>query len=122
MRGANRTGLVMQGAGAMDIARRRFLRLAAGVVSLPATSRIAGAQLYPSKPVRLIVGFPPGGQIDIIARLIGQRLSSRLGQPFIIENRPGAGGNIATEAVARAPADGQTLLLAASANAINASL
>src|SRR5262245_51271570 len=93
--------------------RRRFLHLAAGAAALPAVSRIARAQTYPLRPVRIIVGFPPGGTADIVARLMGQRLSERLGQPFVIENRPGAGGNIGTEAVVRAPADGYTLLLAA---------
>ena len=94
----------------MKLPRRNFLHLAASAAALPAVSRIAWAQAYPARPVRIIVGFPPGGPSDILARLIGQRLSERLGQPFIIENRPGATGNIATEAVARAPADGHTLL------------
>ena len=85
-------------------------------------SRIARAQAYPTRPVRLIVGFAAGGAADIVARLMGQWLSERLGQPFVIENRPGAGSNIATEAVVRAPPDGYTLLLVASANAINATL
>src|SRR5271156_6974619 len=102
--------------------RRQFLHLAAGAAMLPAISRIAMAQAYPTKPVRLIVGFPPGGVGDILARLIGRSLSSRLGQPFVIENRPGAGGNIGTEVVIRAPADGYTLFLANTANAINATL
>jgi tripartite-type tricarboxylate transporter receptor subunit TctC len=102
--------------------RRRFLSLAAGAAALPAVSRIAWAQSYPSRPVRIIVGYPPGGTTDIAARLMGQWLSERLGQPFIIENRPGAGGNIGVEAVVRAPADGHTLLLVATANAINATL
>jgi tripartite-type tricarboxylate transporter receptor subunit TctC len=102
--------------------RRKFLHLAAGAAALPAVSRIAGAQGYPSRPVRIIVGFPAGGGVDIIARLMGQWLSERLGQPFLIENRPGAGSNIATEAVVRAPADGYTLLLVTAANAINATL
>jgi tripartite-type tricarboxylate transporter receptor subunit TctC len=100
--------------------RRQFLHLAAA--ALPAVSSIARAQVYPSRPVRIIVGFAPGGGVDIIARLMGQWLSERLGQPFVIENRPGAGSNIATEAAVRAPPDGYTLLLAASPNAINASL
>src|SRR5262245_51798427 len=90
--------------------RRQILHLAAGAAALPAVSCIARAQSDPLRPVRLIVGFPPGGG-DIVARLIGQWLSERLGQPFIIENRPGAGGNIATEVVVRAPPDGYTLLL-----------
>jgi tripartite-type tricarboxylate transporter receptor subunit TctC len=102
--------------------RRQFLHLAAGAAALPAVSRIARAQAYPTRPVRLIVGFPPGGATDITARLIGQWLSERLGQPFIIENRPGAGSNVAAEAVVRAPADGYTLLLVFSANAINMTL
>ena len=89
----------------------KFLHLAAGAAALPAVSRIARAQAYPTRPVRVIVGGPPGGVADIIARLIGQWLSERLGQPFIIENRPGAGTNIATEVVTHAPADGYTLLL-----------
>ena len=99
--------------------RRQFLYLAAGAAALPAVSRIAFAQAYPSRPVRIIVGVPPGGGIDIVARLIGQWLSERLGQQFVIENRPGAGTNIATEAVVRAPADGYTLLLVTAINAIN---
>jgi tripartite-type tricarboxylate transporter receptor subunit TctC len=102
--------------------RRKFLHLAAGAAALPAVSRIAGAQSYPSRPVRIIVGFPAGGGVDIVARLIGQWLSERLGQPFVIENRPGAGSNIATEVVVRAPADGYTLLLVHASNAINATL
>jgi tripartite-type tricarboxylate transporter receptor subunit TctC len=102
--------------------RRKFLHLAAGAAALPAVSRIAGAQSYPSRPVRIIVGFPAGGGVDIIARLMGQWLSERLGQPFLIENRPGAGSNIATEAVVRAAPDGYTLLLVHASNAINATL
>jgi tripartite-type tricarboxylate transporter receptor subunit TctC len=102
--------------------RRQFLHLAAGAAALPAVSRIAWAQTYPSRPVRIVVGFPPGGPTDIAARLIGQSLSERLGQQFVIENRPGAGSNIGTEAVVRAPPDGYTLFLAYSANAINATL
>ena len=98
------------------------LHLAAGAAALPAVSRIAWAQAYPTRPVRVIVGVPPGGAADILARLIGQWLSERLGQPFIIENRPGAGSNIATETVVHAPADGYTLLLVAINNAINATL
>jgi tripartite-type tricarboxylate transporter receptor subunit TctC len=106
----------------MKHSRRKFFHLAAGATALPALPRIAKAQAYPSRPVRVIVGYPPGSGPDITARLIGQPLSERLGQPFIIENRPGAGSNIATEAVVRAPADGYTLLLVASANASNATL
>jgi tripartite-type tricarboxylate transporter receptor subunit TctC len=102
--------------------RRRFLHLAAGAAALPAVPRIARAQAYPTRPVRLIVGFPAGGPSDILARLIGQWLSERLGQPVIIDNRPGAGSNIATEAVVRAPPDGYTLLLVAPANVVNATL
>jgi tripartite-type tricarboxylate transporter receptor subunit TctC len=106
----------------MKLPRRTFLHLAAGAAALPAVSRVARAQNYPTQPVRLIVGFGPGGVSDILARLIGQWLTERLGQPFIIENRPGAGTNIATEAVVRAPADGYTLLWLTSSNAINATL
>jgi tripartite-type tricarboxylate transporter receptor subunit TctC len=106
----------------MKLCRRTFLHLAAGAAALPVVPRLARAQAYPSRPVRLIVGFAPGGPGDILARLIGQWLQERLGQPFVIENRPGAGSNIATEAVVRAPADGHTLLLVVSANAINATL
>ena len=102
--------------------RRRILSLAAGAAALPAVSRIAWGQSYPARPVRLVVGFPAGGAADIGARLIAQWLSERLGQQFFIENRPGAGSNIATEAVARAPADGYTLLWTTSANAVNATL
>jgi hypothetical protein len=106
----------------MTFPRRRFLQLAAGAAALPAVSRVAWAQAYPARLVRWIVGFAAGGLNDILARLIGQFLSERLGQPFIIENRPGAGGNIATEAVANAPADGYTLLLIGSSNTINPAL
>jgi tripartite-type tricarboxylate transporter receptor subunit TctC len=106
----------------MKLPRRHFLHLAAGAAALPAVSRIARAQAYPTRPVRIVVGFAPGGGVDIVARLIGQWLSERLGQQFIIENRPGAGTNIATEAVVRAPADGYTLLLVNAANAVNATL
>ena len=106
----------------MKLPRRNFLHLAAGAAALPAVSRFAWAQAYPSRPVRLIVGFAPGGGLDITARLIGQWLSERLGQPFVIENRPGAATNIATEAVVRAPPDGYTVLLVNAANALNATL
>jgi tripartite-type tricarboxylate transporter receptor subunit TctC len=102
--------------------RRKFLHLAAGIAALPAVSQTASAQAYPTRPVRIIVGFAPGGAFDITARLIGQWLSERLGQPFVIENRPGGASNIATEAVARATADGYTLLLVGAPNAINATL
>jgi tripartite-type tricarboxylate transporter receptor subunit TctC len=107
---------------AADLPRRRFLHLAAGAAAVPATSRIVMEQAYPTRPVRIIVGFGAGGGSDIYARLLGQWLSERLAQPFIIENRPGAGSNIGTEAVVRAPADGYTLLLATTANAISATL
>jgi tripartite-type tricarboxylate transporter receptor subunit TctC len=106
----------------MKLPRRNFLQLAAGAAALPAVSRFARAQAYPSRPVRLIVGFAPGGATDIMARLIGQWLSERLGQQFIVENRPGAASNVATEAVVNAPPDGYTLLVATSVNAINATL
>jgi tripartite-type tricarboxylate transporter receptor subunit TctC len=109
----------------MEIRRRQFLYLvagAAGAAALPAVSRIAAAQTYPSRPVRLIVGFAPGGSSDIFARLIGQWLSERLGQPFVIEDRPGANSNIATEVVVRATPDGHTLLLVTASNAINISV
>jgi tripartite-type tricarboxylate transporter receptor subunit TctC len=108
--------------GAVKLPRRSFLHLAAGAAALPSVSRIAGAQTYPTRPVRIIAGFAPGGSADIVARLIGQLLTDRLGQRFITENRPGAGGNIGTEAVVKAPADGYTLLLIVPANAINATL
>src|SRR5262245_15736536 len=107
---------------AMKLPRRNFLHLAAGAAALPAVSGIARVQAYPTRPVRIIVGFAPGGGVDIIARLIGQWLSERLGQQFIIENRPGAGTNIATEAVVRARPDGYTLLLVNAAKAVNGTL
>ncbi len=92
--------------------RRKFLRLAAGAVALPSMPRIARSQAYPTRPVRMIVSFAPGGTTDIVARLVGRWLSEHLGQQFVIENRPGANGNIGTEAVVRAPPDGYTLLMA----------
>jgi len=106
----------------MKLFRRRFLSLAAGAIALPAMSRAAWAQVYPTRPVRIVVGFAAGNSPDILARLLGQWLSERLGQPFIIENRPGAGTNIATEAVVKAPPDGYTLLMVTPPNAINATL
>jgi Tripartite tricarboxylate transporter family receptor len=106
----------------MKLPRRKFLHLAAGAAALPATSRLARAQAYPARPVRIIVGFAAAGGADIVARLMGQWLSERLGRSFVIENRPGAGTNIATEAVVRALPDGYTLLLVTSVNAINATL
>jgi tripartite-type tricarboxylate transporter receptor subunit TctC len=106
----------------MRLSRRRFLQLAASTAALPAVARIANAQSYPTRQVRVIVGFSPGGTQDTLARLLAQWLADRLGQPFIIENRPGGGGNIGAEAVVRAPADGHTLLLVGPPNAINATL
>jgi tripartite-type tricarboxylate transporter receptor subunit TctC len=101
--------------------RREFLALVGGAAGLPAASRLAfGQAAYPARPVRIIAGFAAGGGVDITARLMGQWLSERLGQPFVTENRPGADGNIATEAVVNAPADGYTLLLATVPNAVNA--
>src|SRR6266436_4703674 len=105
----------------MKLARRIFLQFAAAAATLPVVARLATAQNYPSRPVRIIVGQAAGSGSDIAARLLGQWLSERLGQPFLIENRPGAGGNTATEAVVRAPPDGYTLLLIGPANAITAS-
>ena len=102
--------------------RRQFLHLAAGAAALPAVARTARAQAYPTRPVRVIVTYAAGGPNDIIARLIGQWLTEHLGHPFVVENRPGAAGNIGTEAVVRAPADGYTILLASTNNAINATL
>jgi tripartite-type tricarboxylate transporter receptor subunit TctC len=106
----------------MKLPRRKFLHLVAGAAALPAAARVASAQSYPARSVRIIAGFPPGGGVDIVARLIGQWLSERLGQSFVIENRPGANSNIGTEAVVRAAADGYTLLLIHASNAINTTL
>jgi tripartite-type tricarboxylate transporter receptor subunit TctC len=106
----------------VKLPRRGFLHLAAAAAALPAVARIAAAQTYPTRPVRLVVGYAPGGAGDISTRLLGQWLSERLGQQFIIENRTGAGTNIATESVVRAAADGYTLLMSSAANAINATL
>jgi tripartite-type tricarboxylate transporter receptor subunit TctC len=106
----------------MTLSRRRFLQLAAGAAALPAEPRMARAQAYPARPVRLILGYGPGNAPDIVARLMGRSLSERLGQPFVIDNRPGAGSNIGTEAAVRAAPDGYTLLYATTANATNASL
>src|SRR6516164_7714341 len=106
----------------MKLPRRSFLLLAAGAAALPALSRVAGAETYPTRPVRIISPFGTAGANDLVARLIGQWLSERLGQQFVIENRPGAGGTIGTEAAVRAPADGYTLLMAGAYNAINATL
>src|SRR2546427_3824768 len=104
----------------MKLPRRQFLHLAAGAAALPAVSRIA--QAYPSRPVRIIVGFAPGGSTDLVARIIGQWLSERLGQPVVIENKPGAGTNLAAQTVVTAPPDGYTLLFAVATYAINATL
>ena len=106
----------------MKLSRRRFLHLVSGATALSAASRIACAQTYPSRPVTVIVFVPAGGTPDIIARLVGQALSQRLGQSLVIDNRPGGGGNIALQAVARAPADGYTLLMVATPHAVNVTL
>ena len=106
----------------MKLPRRQFLHLAAGAAALPAVSRLARAQAYPSRPVRIVVGFAPGGANDINARLMGQWLSERLGQQFIVDNRTGASGNIAMESVVRSPPDGYTLVMIALSSAVNATL
>jgi tripartite-type tricarboxylate transporter receptor subunit TctC len=106
----------------MTLPRRRFLELAAAAAVLPATPHFARAQVYPARPIRFVVGYPAGGSTDLIARIVGQWMSERLGQPVVIENRPGAGTNLAAQAVVSAPADGYTLLFAASTYAINATL
>jgi len=106
----------------MKLRRRQFLQLAGAAIVAPASSPVAGAQAYPARPVRLLVGFAPGGVTDIMARLMGQWLSDRLGQQFFVENRTGAATNVATEAVVRAAPDGYTLLVSSAANAINATL
>src|SRR6516164_1725971 len=106
----------------MKLPRRQFLRLTVGAATLPALPPIASALDYPARPARIIVGFPPASGPDIVARLVAQRLSERLGRQFIVEDRPGAGGSIATQTVVNASADGYTLLMATSANAINATL
>src|SRR4051812_23861135 len=106
----------------MTPSRRQFIHLAAGAAALPVLPRAARAEAYPSRPVRLVVGLPPGGVNDIVARLVAQWLSDRLDQPFVIENRPGASGNIAGAAVAKSPPDGYTLMLVGSQNPVNAAL
>jgi len=106
----------------IKLPRRRFLRLAAGAAAAPALSRVASAQTYPTRPIRLVVGFAAGGAVDLVARIVGQELSDRLGQPVFIENRPGSGTNIAAEVVVRSAPDGHTLFLSGPANATNATL
>src|SRR5262245_32921174 len=103
----------------MKLPRRQFLHLTAGAAALPAASRVARAQAYPSRPVRLLVGFTAGGTTDTAARLIAQWLTERLGQPVVVENRPGASANLAAEAVVRSPPDGYTLLAVTSSNTVN---
>ena len=110
------------GGSIVKFQRRTFVHLAVGAAVLPAISRVAQAQAYPSRPARIVVGFPAGGATDIQARLMGEWLTQRLGQQFIVENKPGASGNIGTESVAKAPADGYTLLQVVTPNAINAAL
>jgi tripartite-type tricarboxylate transporter receptor subunit TctC len=117
-----RRRIATAGGKIMTLSRRRCLRLAAGAAALAAAPRAALAQAYPARPVRIISGFPAGGPADILARLFGQWLSERIGQPFLVENRPGAGSNIATEAVLRGAADGYTLLVVTTANTVNATL
>jgi tripartite-type tricarboxylate transporter receptor subunit TctC len=114
--------LVTHGSIAMMLARRQFLAVAAGAAAVPLFNAAASAESYPSRPIRFVVPFPPGGVSDIIARFVGQRLAERLGQPFVVEDRGGAGSNIGTEIVVNAPPDGHTILLDGSANAVNASL
>jgi len=106
----------------MRLPRRRFLKLAAAAAALPAVSRLAHGQAYPTRPIRIVVGYPAGGSTDLVARIVGQWVSERLGQPIVIENKPGAGTNLAAQTVVAAPADGYTLLFAASTYAINATL
>jgi tripartite-type tricarboxylate transporter receptor subunit TctC len=106
----------------MRLPRRRFLHLVAGTATLPTLTRAAWTLGYPARPVRIVVGFPPNSAADILARVLGQRLSDRLGQPFVVETQPGAGSNVATEAVVRAPPDGYTLLMVTGSNAVNATL
>src|SRR5262245_65214792 len=106
----------------MRLPRRKFLHLATAIAALPLLPPLAGAQSYPSRPVRIVAAFAAGGGVDITARLIGQWLSDRLGQSFVVENRPGAGGNIGNKAVVNAPPDGHTLILATLPNAVNATL
>ena len=106
----------------MQKSRRQFMRLVGGAAVLPFLPRFARAENYPSRPVRILVGFAAGGNFDLVARLLGQSLSERLGQQFVIENRPGASSNLATEAAIRAPADGYTLLLGGAVNTVNATL
>src|SRR3954447_24095218 len=106
----------------MQLLRRQLLKLAAGAAALPVTQRLAHAQAWPSRPLRIVIGYPAGGSTDLIARIIGRWLSERLGQPVIIENKPGAGTNLATQTVVNSPPDGYTLLFTVASNAINVSL